>query len=397
MLGAFSLGALFAAGWSPCVGPILGTILTYGAATGSSHFQMALSLFIYGAGLSAPLIVIAGLAPSLFAKLRKLAPHSIVIEKILGAGMVAVALFMMMGQNDALSPSPVLMDTDQKASNTETLKSQNPAILELYSKDCPICRAMEPIIEGISQECALKRTPIVRKDVSLPENRALISQYQLKGVPTFLFYDESGQEIARLIGAQTDQALRQALSAARKDNGLCFFHWRTTPVIYIRRRILSHALTSLSATMPVDFENHQGSEETTCNAPNASHQTGSAFAVASSSGDCGAWGRVQTQYLWLRWWVKHLTAYYPGGSTSFCFQPACERPNNVHCALASALHPVNRRPLPMPLQCWQCFCRGEHGLPERLLLVLLLPVNFLTGRWLLPNGLSLPEVHQCVQ
>ncbi|HEY8601293.1 MAG TPA: cytochrome c biogenesis protein CcdA [Thermomicrobiales bacterium] len=59
LVGSYLYGATFALGWSTCIGPILGAILTLLAAQGSSIAQGALLAFVYALGLGAPLIVVA--------------------------------------------------------------------------------------------------------------------------------------------------------------------------------------------------------------------------------------------------------------------------------------------------------------------------------------------------
>jgi len=57
-LGSFLMGITFAAGWSPCVGPILGSILTLGASTGSIG-QAVFLLSIYALCLGLPFLLTA--------------------------------------------------------------------------------------------------------------------------------------------------------------------------------------------------------------------------------------------------------------------------------------------------------------------------------------------------
>ena len=59
LVGASLVGAAFAVGWTPCIGPILGSILTYAAPTGSPGLGATL-LFTYSLGLGIP-FVLAGL------------------------------------------------------------------------------------------------------------------------------------------------------------------------------------------------------------------------------------------------------------------------------------------------------------------------------------------------
>ena len=57
--GAYLYGATFALGWTACVGPILGALLTMLATQGLAVLQGAVLAFIYALGLGTPLIVLA--------------------------------------------------------------------------------------------------------------------------------------------------------------------------------------------------------------------------------------------------------------------------------------------------------------------------------------------------
>jgi cytochrome c-type biogenesis protein len=57
-VGSFLIGIAFAAGWTPCVGPVLGTILLY-ASTTESMMNGVLLLASYSFGLGLPLFLTA--------------------------------------------------------------------------------------------------------------------------------------------------------------------------------------------------------------------------------------------------------------------------------------------------------------------------------------------------
>jgi len=57
--GAYLYGATFALGWSACVGPILGAVLTLLATQGLAIAQGAVLAFVFALGLGAPLIVVS--------------------------------------------------------------------------------------------------------------------------------------------------------------------------------------------------------------------------------------------------------------------------------------------------------------------------------------------------
>jgi cytochrome c-type biogenesis protein len=91
---AFALGAIFAVGWTPCIGVILGGILTMAASSGTA-LQGAVLLVAYTAGLGVPFLVIAlfyDRAPGL---MRPLVRHGRLVSLIGGLLVVAIGLAMM--------------------------------------------------------------------------------------------------------------------------------------------------------------------------------------------------------------------------------------------------------------------------------------------------------------
>ena len=93
LLASFGLGAIFAIGWSPCIGIILGGILTMAATTGTV-LQGAVLLIAYTLGLGLPFIAIAlayDRAPGL---LRPLVRHGRMVSLIGGLLVVLIGVAM---------------------------------------------------------------------------------------------------------------------------------------------------------------------------------------------------------------------------------------------------------------------------------------------------------------
>jgi cytochrome c-type biogenesis protein len=94
-LASFGLGAIFAVGWTPCIGVILGAILGLASAS-QTVGQGALLLVAYTAGLGLPFIAIALVydrAPTL---LRPLVRHGRAVSVIGGALVIAIGIAMVM-------------------------------------------------------------------------------------------------------------------------------------------------------------------------------------------------------------------------------------------------------------------------------------------------------------
>lgn len=99
---SFVMGAAFAAGWTPCVGPILGTILTMAGSAGSVG-QGALLLVVYSLGLGVPFIAVAVLFGRAAGMLRWLNRRSLLINRVAGSLLVIVGLLILTGRLGALA------------------------------------------------------------------------------------------------------------------------------------------------------------------------------------------------------------------------------------------------------------------------------------------------------
>jgi len=94
MLGSLTLGIAFAAGWTPCIGPILGGIIGLAATSGGWKGGLILSAF-YSAGLAVPFLV-TGLAINQFlgfyAKFRR---HLHKVEVVSGIILILIGMLVM--------------------------------------------------------------------------------------------------------------------------------------------------------------------------------------------------------------------------------------------------------------------------------------------------------------
>ncbi len=87
VLGGFTLGAIFAIGWTPCIGPTLGAIL--GMAAISTSPQVVALFVAYSLGLGTPFIALALAVDRAPAITRPLVRHGRSIE-LIGGGLVVV-------------------------------------------------------------------------------------------------------------------------------------------------------------------------------------------------------------------------------------------------------------------------------------------------------------------
>jgi cytochrome c-type biogenesis protein len=100
--GAFIMGVAFAFGWTPCVGPILASILTL-AAEGNDPAAGALLLFVFSLGMGIPFLIsglFVGFALRAFARIRR---HLRVIQIVCGGILIIYGALLISGEFSWLS------------------------------------------------------------------------------------------------------------------------------------------------------------------------------------------------------------------------------------------------------------------------------------------------------
>jgi cytochrome c-type biogenesis protein len=93
---SFLVGAAFAAGWTPCIGPILGTILLY-AGTEGTVGKGALLLAAYSLGLGVPFLLAGYALESATLVMRRVNQQARAVELASGALMAAMGVVVMTG------------------------------------------------------------------------------------------------------------------------------------------------------------------------------------------------------------------------------------------------------------------------------------------------------------
>jgi cytochrome c-type biogenesis protein len=102
LLGTYLLGAAFAFGWSPCVGPILGGILTIAGGRDTVYQGMSL-LAVYSLGLGLPFFLAGWSVEFLFESAKRIRPHLRRIEIASGALLIALGVLVATNRLTALN------------------------------------------------------------------------------------------------------------------------------------------------------------------------------------------------------------------------------------------------------------------------------------------------------
>jgi cytochrome c-type biogenesis protein len=87
-------GVTFAAGWTPCIGPLLGTVMTVALTEPSRAIGF---IFVYALGLAVPFLVTAALLTRAVGWLKRLNRHMRAVEIVSGLLMVGVGVLLVSG------------------------------------------------------------------------------------------------------------------------------------------------------------------------------------------------------------------------------------------------------------------------------------------------------------
>ena len=102
---SFVFGLAFAAGWTPCVGPILGTILTLAATTPSISFSLLLA---YSLGLGIPFILMGVFFSRATRIIRSMSKHLKYYNIILGSFIIILGILVFTNQLAYIANFPLL-------------------------------------------------------------------------------------------------------------------------------------------------------------------------------------------------------------------------------------------------------------------------------------------------
>jgi len=95
--GSFTVGAGFGFGWSPCIGPILGAVLTLAGAR-ETVFEGITLLAIYSAGLAIPFLLAGWSIDWFFTAFARVKQHFRTLEIVSGVLLIGVGLLLVTNQ-----------------------------------------------------------------------------------------------------------------------------------------------------------------------------------------------------------------------------------------------------------------------------------------------------------
>ena len=96
LVGAYLIGLAFAFGWTPCIGPVLATVLAVAASEDSVARGVQL-LFVYSLGLGIPFVAAAVAIRPFLRFLQRIKKHLTTVERIMGLMLVITGVMFLTG------------------------------------------------------------------------------------------------------------------------------------------------------------------------------------------------------------------------------------------------------------------------------------------------------------
>jgi cytochrome c-type biogenesis protein len=270
ILGSLTLGIAFAAGWTPCIGPILGGIMALAATSGGWKGGFVLATF-YSAGLAVPFLITGvGINKFLgfYSKFRK---HLHKVEVVSGVVLILIGILIATGYSSLLASSRLasmmpnlesLLKVSGPAPTTVGNSSFAPApdvefealdgksvrlsslrgrvvLLNFWATWCLPCRAEIPEFNTLQRDLESKGLSVVGVSVSPVDTAESIRSFQKDikqdytvlrgaeeigskfgngpGLPVTYIIDREGRIRQKFIGPQTQESFEVAIKRVLED------------------------------------------------------------------------------------------------------------------------------------------------------------------------------------
>lgn len=93
----------------------------------------------------------------------------------------------------------------------DLINSEKPVLIDFFATWCGPCQSLAPVLKEVKDELG-ESISVIKIDVD--KNEQLAAQYQVKGVPTMMLF-QNGKQLWRQSGALSKQQLIQVIAEKR--------------------------------------------------------------------------------------------------------------------------------------------------------------------------------------
>jgi thiol:disulfide interchange protein DsbD len=192
-VGVFFLGAMIGIIAAPCLAPFVVALLTFVAQRADPWLGWWL-FFVFACGLGLPYVVL-GTFSGLLSRLPKSGTWMVWVKRVMGVLLIGVAAWItnpLWAKHETADPLKI------PAQLAAAKAAGKPVILDFFATWCVPCKEMEKLVmpDPRVQE-RLRKFEFVKVDVSSSDSpvvNRLAEQYEVRGVPTYVFLDVAGNE-----------------------------------------------------------------------------------------------------------------------------------------------------------------------------------------------------------
>lgn len=256
---AYLLGFTFSFGWTPCVGPMLASVLVL--ASTQRALEGNLLLLLYTAGFTVPFLLIALFSEKMIHLLDQLKKHMGKIQKV--GGFLIIMMGLLMFAKGVTMPNYIQPSNEQQESEESQQVPMAPdftkvdqygqvhtlsdyrgkvVMINFWATWCSPCRAELPDIEEIYQEYGMNKEDVIILGMTFPnmgkeqskegilefinkegytfptlfdESMELAYQYYINAFPTTFFINKDGTVEGYASGMLTKETIRELIEKLR--------------------------------------------------------------------------------------------------------------------------------------------------------------------------------------
>ena len=257
---AFVLGFAFSFGWTPCIGPILASVLVM-ASTSDSILVSNILIAVYTLGFIVPFLVVAIFYSKVGKHLNNIKKYMNVIKKISGVFIIIAGLIMLINgvininkpinnnstqsqeeEEEKIEPIDFTLYDNYGNSHTLSDYKGKTIFLNFWATWCPPCREEMPYINELYEEYNSNKDDVIILGIASPnlgregakediikflndngykfpvvfdENGALMYGYGLNSLPSTLIIDKEGYITTYVPGAMNKETMRKLIESER--------------------------------------------------------------------------------------------------------------------------------------------------------------------------------------